>query len=225
MEWSIQARSQACQGCGRGFKDQEPLHTLLFDERHVYRRFDVCAACWTAQHSQGSTQRKGFVSHWVSVFTVPPPAAPEPIQRETAESLLRKLVELNDPQHAAACFILAVMLERKRLLKVRSQTEEEGRRILVYEQARSGDVFTIADPNLQLDQLDAVQRLVARLLEHGPSEPPQPPAAPPDVATAPATGSPAETGFPESEGPTGLPTGEPATPPPAAERASMNDRA
>jgi hypothetical protein len=172
MEWSIQARSQACQGCGRGFNDKEPLHTLLFDERQEYRRLDVCENCWGAQYSQGSTQRKGFVSHWVSTFAVPVPAAPDPIQRETAESLLRRLVALNDPQHTAACFILAVMLERKRLLRVRSQAMEGAQRVLVYEHARTGDVFTIADPNLQLDQLEAVQRDVARLLEQGPPAPP-----------------------------------------------------
>jgi len=37
----------------------------------------------------------------------------------------------------------------------------------VYEQPKTGDVFTIVDPNLQLNVLDAVQREVASLLEHG----------------------------------------------------------
>jgi hypothetical protein len=62
---------------------------------------------------------------------------------------------------------LAVMLERKRLLKAKAQTTAEGRRTLIYEHARTGEVFTIPDPNLQLDQLEVVQRDVARLLEQG----------------------------------------------------------
>ena len=41
-----------------------------------------------------------------------PPPPSEPIQKQTAESLLRKLIELNDPKYIAAGYILAVMLER-----------------------------------------------------------------------------------------------------------------
>jgi len=77
------------------------------------------------------------------------------------------LIELNDPQYIPAAFILAVMLERKRGLKVKEQLVREGQRVFIYEHPRSGDVFTVVDPNLQLNQLDAVQRDVAALLEHG----------------------------------------------------------
>ncbi|MDH7503621.1 MAG: hypothetical protein QHJ82_13035 [Verrucomicrobiota bacterium] len=146
------------------------MHTLLFEEREAYNRLDVCEACWTAQYSQGSTQRKGFVSHWVSTYSPPPPPSAEPIQRETAEGLLRKLLDLNQVRYIGPCFILAVMLERRRVLKARSQAVENGRRVLLYEHAQTGEVFTIVDPGLKLDQLGEVQQEVARLLEHGPSE-------------------------------------------------------
>ena len=179
IDWNIQGRAHSCQECARPFLHKQPYHTLLFDEKSGYERFDVCESCWAAQYSQGATSRKGFVSHWQGVFEVPPPR-PEPIQKETAESLLRKLAGLNEPKHGAACFILAVMLERKRLLKVKDQAQRDGRRIFLYEQPGTGDVFTIADPNLRLDQLDEVQRDVARLLEHGLNPPAeaQPPTSP-----------------------------------------------
>jgi hypothetical protein len=167
VEWNIQSRAHACQACGRGFQNRETLHTVLFDERQEYLRQDVCEACWQSQYGDGANHRRGFVSHWQTVYEPPPASPPEPIQKETAETLLRKLVELNDPRHAGAVFILAVMLERKRLLKVKGQATQDGRRILVYEHARTGDVLTIPDPQLQLDQLEAVQRDVAHLLEHG----------------------------------------------------------
>lgn len=176
MEWNIASRAHACQGCARGFRNQETLHTLLFDERQGYVRLDVCEACWTARYSLDAGHRKGFISHWQSAFAVPPPAPAEPIQKETAETLLRKLVESNDVQHAGACFVLAVMLERKRLLKTKAQSLENGRRVFHYEHVKTGDLFSIADPGLRLDQLDAVQRDVANLLEHG-LAPPAPPAA------------------------------------------------
>jgi hypothetical protein len=69
-----------------------------------------------------------------------------------------------------------VMLERKRILKVKEQIVRDGKRVFIYEQPRTGDVFTIADPDLHLDQLEAVQRDVAALLEQG-LNPNAPPAA------------------------------------------------
>ena len=166
IEWNIQSRAHACQACGQRFADKQPYHTILFEEKAGYERLDVCEGCWAAQYSQGATSRKGFISHWQGVFEAPP-ARPEPIQKENAESLLRKLVGQNDAGHGAACFILAVMLERKRILKVKDQTSRDGRRVFIYEQPKTGDVFAITDPHLRLDQLEVVQRDVAQLLERG----------------------------------------------------------
>jgi len=180
-EWNIQGRAHSCQACEKTFVDQQGYHTLLFDEKHDFRRLDVCEQCWQSQYSQGANERKGFVSYWQGIYEAPPPAPPDPIQKENAESLLRKLIELNDPKYAAVGYILAVMLERKRLLKVREQLLRDGQRLFVYEHPRSGDVFTIADPNLQLTQLEQVQHDVAALLEHGfnpGEEKPSGPAAP-----------------------------------------------
>ena len=166
-EWNIQSRAHGCQSCGKKFADREAFHTLLSDQKTDLLRLDICAACWLAQHSEGASDRKGFVSHWQGVYEAPPAAPPEAIQKENAETLLRKLIEQNDPAHAPAAYILAVMLERKRLLKVKEQIRHEGRRLFIYEQPRTGDLFTITDPDLQLDQLEQVQRDVASLLEHG----------------------------------------------------------
>jgi hypothetical protein len=207
-DWNIRTRAHQCQACGRPFADQETYHTLLFDEKKDYLRMDVCEPCWQNQYSQGARDRKGFVSYWQGVYEVPPPPPAEPIKRETAESLLRKIIELNDPQYGPAGFILAVMLERKRLLKVKEQHQREGRRVFVYEQPKTGDLFTVPDPNLQLNQLEEVQRDVATLLEHGlPAPPPAENAGP----TFPTPG--AAPGQPPPEPGLGRAAAEPAPPP------------
>ena len=185
IDWNIQSRAHQCQACGRAFADKEPYHTVLSDEKGEYVRQDVCEPCWKGQYSQGAQDRKGFISHWHGVYEAPAPAAPEVIQKENAETLLRKIMEAKEPKYAAVSFILAVMLERKRLLKVKEQFKVEGRRVFVYEQPKTGDVFTIPDPDLQLNQLEQVQHDVAFLLEHGlpgaaaPVSAPAEPAAPP----------------------------------------------
>lgn len=179
-DWNIQSRARACEVCQRAFADQQAYHTVLSEEKHELRRQDLCAACWQSQFS-GATARAGFISQWQGIYEAPPPVT-EAIQKETAETLLKKLIELNDPRYVAAGFILAVMLERKRILKVKEQLVREGRRTFVYEQAKTGEVFTITDPDLHLDQLEEVQRDVAHLLEHGLNPPPAAAPAPEDNA-------------------------------------------
>lgn len=169
-EWNIQGRAQACDACGKPFADKEIYHTLLFDEKASFRRMDICGPCWQSQFSEGARERKGFISYWHGVFEAPR-AVIEAIRKDTAESLLRKLIELNDPKYIPAAYILAAMLERKRVLKVKEQLQRDGHRVFIYEQPGTGDLFTVVDPNLQLDQLESVQRDVAMLLEHGLPDP------------------------------------------------------
>ena len=170
-EWNIQSRAHACEACQQPFADQQSYHTLLLEVPPDLRRTDICEPCWQKQSAHGAPLPAGFISHWQGVYEAPPPVV-DAIQKETAETLLRKLIEQNDPRHAPAGYILAVMLERKRVLKVKEQIFRDGKRTFIYEQPRTGDVFTIADPDLHLDQLEQVQRDVAALLEHGLTPPP-----------------------------------------------------
>lgn len=188
-DWNIQTRAHTCSVCEQPFVDKAPYHTALVEDAGGLQRSDVCQTCWDATPQNEARAREGFVSHWQGIYEAPPPPEAEAIQRETAETLLCKLIELDDPKYIPAGYILAVMLERKRILKVKEELQRDGQRVFVYEQPKSGDVFTIIDPDLQLDQLEEVQREVSRLMEHGLSPPaaePAPQESPPtDEAIAP----------------------------------------
>jgi hypothetical protein len=196
-EWNIQSRAHACHVCAKPFAHKELFHTLLQTVHHDLERLDICPACWQTQYALDIKERKGYISHWQCIYHAPAAAAPEPIQKETAETLLRKLIEAGDPKHGPACYILAVMLERKRLLKIKEQIKREGARVFIYEHPKTGDLFTITDPNLQLGQLEEVQRDVANLLAHGLTPPPQP-VEPPPAQAAVQENTPAPQPQPES---------------------------
>jgi len=182
-EWNIQSRSHVCQACEKPFADKQSYHTVLIEEKQQYQRLDICPSCWDTQYREGASERKGFISQWQGIYHAPPAAPVEAIQKESAESLLRKLIEANDTRHGPVCYILAAMLERKRILKVKEQIQGESGRVFIYEHAGTGDVFTIADPNLQLNQLEQVQSDTAQLLAHGLNPPPAE-AAPSEAAPA-----------------------------------------
>ena len=167
VDWNIQHRSRVCQICSVEFQDKETYHTALFEEPDQYERWDVCNSCWKDRRSEIIAENRQMVSHWKGVFEAPTPPPPEAIQKENAESLLRKLIELDDPRFINAQFILAVMLERKRILKIKAEPRKNGVRWLMYERAKTGELFPVQDPNLHLDALEQVQEQVAALFEKG----------------------------------------------------------
>ncbi len=181
IEWNIQSRAHVCETCSLPFADKQSYSTVLFEEAKELHRSDICEPC--AQKTGDTRSRPGYISQWHGIYEAPPAEPVDAIQKDTAETILRKLTEQNDPRYAPAAYILAVMLERKRILKVKEQIRRDGQRIFIYEQPKTGDIFTIADPNLHLNQLEEVQRDVAQLLEYG-LNPPPPLTAPTESDTA-----------------------------------------
>lgn len=164
-EWEIKTRGTQCAVTGRNFAEGEAFYTLLYrEEEGGFLREDLSVEAWK-QRDKDEERARGLFSSWKSRFEVPPPPPPEAFGKKTAEELLRRYLEEEGEEHANVRYILALMLERKRLLKPIESKEEDGRRFLIYEHRETGESFVIFDPRLHLDQLEAVQGAVAELLQ------------------------------------------------------------
>ena len=58
------------------------------------------------------------------------------------------------------------MLERKRILKPIKADQTKDRPVLIYEHAKTGDVFIVPDVQLRLDEIEHVQNEVSQLLKN-----------------------------------------------------------
>src|SRR3954465_9347096 len=144
-DWPIKHRGDVCAMTQRAFAPGEPFYTLLFREANGYRREDLSEEAWASRNEN----IRPF-SFWKTRYEPAPPQPPEPLAKESAEELLRRLLEAK--QQPNACYVLAAMLERKRVLKpIKSEEAEEGR-VLIYEHAKTGDVFIVPDVQLRLDE-------------------------------------------------------------------------
>jgi hypothetical protein len=159
-DWPIKHRADACARTGRPFRPGEQFYTLLFREGDGFRREDLSEEAWT----QRNENIRPF-SFWKTRYEPPPAAPPETLAKESAEELLRRLLAQNDPANANACYVLAVMLERKRVLKQVKSDRTDDRPVLIYEHAKNGDVFIVSDVQLRLDEIGHVQEEVSRLLK------------------------------------------------------------
>lgn len=156
-DWEIKSRGHVCSRTEREFVEGEFFYTLLFRDGEGFRREDLCEEAW--QNRNDNIQPFSF---WRSKYEPPAPPPPEPMRKDDAESLLRRLVEENDIVYANARYILALMLERKKVLRPVESTDDD---ILVYEFMGTGETIVIANPHLSFEQIPAVQREVSDLLE------------------------------------------------------------
>ena len=159
QDWTIQHRAERCAISGEPFRDGDYFYTLLYDERGEFRREDLSEAAFKARNENIQP-----FSFWRSKFEVPV-AVPETLGKQTAEDLLRRYMAEHSPEHSNARYILAVMLERKKLLKeIEAKRSEDGSLARIYEHTKTGEVFIVPDPELRMDQIAEVQTQVAGLL-------------------------------------------------------------
>lgn len=158
-EWSIQHRAESCAVTGEPFVAGENFYTLLFRDGDGFRRQDLSETAW----EQRNENLQPF-SFWRSRFEPPPAIPSEPLPKESAEELFRRLVSEADRANANACYVLAAMLERKRILKQIQTESRDQSRVLIYEHQKTGDVFVVPDPQLRLDELEGVQMEVMGLM-------------------------------------------------------------
>lgn len=156
QDWEIRKRSDLCTATQRPFEEGEFFYTALYREGDGFRREDVSEEAWAAR---GEEPRP--FSFWRSKFEMPPPPPPEPLAKQDAESILRRLVAEQAEATRNARYILALMLERKRILKPMPSEDDS---VMVYEHAATGETFLIPNPHLRLEQVPEVQREVSALL-------------------------------------------------------------
>jgi hypothetical protein len=182
QEWNIRTRGHVCQLCQHAFADRQPCVSALRATPGGFERLDCCAPCWRGQPRDWVP-----FSFWESVYEAPVAAVrEEPVRKDTAETLLRRLVAIEDPAMQNVVYVLAVMLERGKQLVERDARPHEGGILRVYEHRKTGDSFVVLDPCLRLDRIGEVQKQVLAMLG-GPGQPRPDAASPENPCPAPST--------------------------------------
>ncbi len=166
--WEIQPRSRQCSRCENRFLDGDKYRCVLsYREEQPFRR-DFCMECCNNQPQPQLDEGEELISWWQSTVRIPPPPPrEEAIKRSLAEQLLRKYLDSSKPKYVNFRYILALMLERRRVLSQKHTVDEDpsGKTIVVYEHVRTGETFLIEDPHLSLSRIDEVQEQVKEILD------------------------------------------------------------
>ena len=113
QEWNIKSRGHVCSICEKPLIDKAPVVSVLKELPDGYERKDCHPECWKTAPRDWEP-----FSQWEGVYAAPPPpdAKKEPLKKETADELLRHLITLDDPAMKNVVYVLAVMLERLKIL-------------------------------------------------------------------------------------------------------------
>lgn len=181
--WHLRSRSRECAATGTAFTEGQPIVTAIFPDPDSsgYLRKDFCEISW---NGRGEDEEQPF-SSWRTKFQ--PAAVHEDtraVTKQSAEELLRSLVEEDQEHTENTRYILAVMLERQKLLRETDTQPTTGGILRIYEHRKTGEVYIVKDPNIPLDQVEKVQEEVFALLSPPPYAEPEIPAAEPPAESA-----------------------------------------
>lgn len=164
QDWKIRHTSAKCEDTGEAFVDGQEFFTCIFEDAasEAFLRRDYGMESWKRIGPALSPPPLAF---WKSTYKAPVPVSDAKATADTSvEGMLRRFIDDDEPRTEQARYILALMLERKKVLVPTDSQETETRKLLFYEHALSGDVFIVADPGLRLSEIEEVQKEVSELL-------------------------------------------------------------
>jgi hypothetical protein len=163
--WHVRSRGRECAATQKTFIAGEPIITALFPdpESSGYLRKDFCITAWQTRDPILGTP----FSFWKSLFTAAiSTSQPNHAEKLSAEEFLRSLVDEDEEHTENTRYILAIMLERQKLLRETDHQRTPHGILRVYEHRKTGEVFIVRDPDIPLSQVEAIQNEVFALLEN-----------------------------------------------------------
>ena len=168
-EWQVARGAPQCTTCGTEFEDGRVFYSALTQEGSEFVRLDYCTGCW----ERG--ERPPHFSFWRT-------------RRQTRErsvridsnvvfDLFRNLVQGQDAGmpgagdaeaasgRAEMRFVLALYLTRRKALKLEGVSREGDREVLHFRRPRSDEQYTVEDPHLSEDRIEAATQKLKSLFQ------------------------------------------------------------
>ena len=158
-DWRIGRKARACSACGKPFPLEEPFHSAIWVEKEAFLRRDLCGPCFSAAPSPP-------YSHWRTA--IPKPAEKARVfDLGLAAEFLRRLAAEGEPARAPLAWLLALLLVRKRAVRILELPgDERGPRARV-EFPDGHAALEIPAPPLTEALVPALREELGRLLELG----------------------------------------------------------
>jgi len=160
MDWKIGKSNRRCCVCEAELVMGEAFYSTLNQWEGGLERRDFCLQCW--QNSGEEKQRPDFFWRTTQADDVPKKRS---IDLEVVTDLFRKLPESSDPMRQKVRYFLALLLMRKRVVKLLSTGREDERDFMSIRLRGEEKEQRVTNPNLTQGELDEVKAELELLLE------------------------------------------------------------
>jgi hypothetical protein len=156
-EYQIQANTRRCARTGRELRPGEKYFALLIkDGAHLLRQ-DFSPEGW-----QGPPP--GAFGYWTG--TVPALDQPQkpPVDDDLLLDCLQRLEGETEPGRVNFRYVVALLLMRRKRLKLEQTLTTNGVENMVLRCSRTGERYQVVNPRLSADEMSQVQEEVLRVL-------------------------------------------------------------
>ena len=159
LDYEIQRCSRRCSATDRELKDGETCYSVLMAEGGQVVRRDYSAESW-----QGPPEEA--IGWWKSTVVDPNAGRPHWAPNDVMLNYFERLLE--DPTAEDARYVLALLLVRRRVLRVeRHERNPAGRDTLVLHCARNECDYRVTEMLPTPERAAAIQQQLAELLQTG----------------------------------------------------------
>jgi hypothetical protein len=162
-DWTMPRRAEACCACQHPFAVGETFHACLYESASGFERRDYCTACPPA----GDPPPLGS---WRTRRPEPAAGRQAPFDREAVYGFFERLEDARGGQPAQFRFVLALLLWRKKVLKLEKTESTEAGEFWEFSVARGAAAHRILRPELDEAQLEQLSMQLEQLLAGQPGE-------------------------------------------------------
>ena len=163
-EYKIGASSRHCRACGRVFQVNEEYYSAVAEtaQENLLERHDFCGPCWKPPEG-------GYFSYWKTHVPEPGPdlrRGPRLIDMGRLMELFEHLADSEDVQARRFRYVLALVLMRKRRLKVvESRRLKDGGEELTLREPGTQRTHAVSAPPVTEDEIRSVTDRLREVLD------------------------------------------------------------
>lgn len=157
-EFKLERVKQLCTGCTREFQAHDALFSCIFQAEEQFQRRDYCRECFTRRTEEP-------FSYWETRF--PKREKPKLDDIDKVQRFFTNLIQKNPdgPNIPKIKFFTALVLMRKKRLKLVGTKVEEGKTVMRLEKTWDGESVDIVDPGITEAELGDVRAEMERLFD------------------------------------------------------------
>jgi hypothetical protein len=163
QDWMMPRRAEGCLRCQHAFNVGEVFQTVLYETSEGYGRRDYCLGC-------PPEETPAPLGRWKTRRPEPSAKKAHTFDRDAVLAFFERLTDSDDLRRRQLRFVLALLLWRKKALRLDATDATPTEEVWEFSVPRSDAMYRLVRPELDEDQLEQLSAQLEQLLAGGAGE-------------------------------------------------------